>query len=94
MSRSFLRWGREDEDQDEAPPSPTLPLCRIINPSPSPQPPPPNPHPRQGSAKDQPLATVLTRASVLCNERGAHGFFYQQHANGHEIIGFYRLGLG
>jgi hypothetical protein len=33
---------------------------------------------------------VLGYGAKLCQERGAHGLFYQQHTNGHEIMGFYR----
>ena len=43
-----------------------------------------------GADKDRPLPWILAHGSKLCTERGAHGFFYQQHNNGHEIIGFYQ----
>jgi hypothetical protein len=32
---------------------------------------------------------AMNKAVKLANERGAYGFFYQQHTNGYQIVGFY-----
>jgi len=41
------------------------------------------------AAKNQPLPVTLQWCAARGAERGAAGFFYQEHANGHEIVGFY-----
>lgn len=40
--------------------------------------------------KNKPLPWILDYGAQICKGRGAYGFFYQQHTNGHEIIGFYQ----
>jgi len=39
--------------------------------------------------KGNPLPEVLNYCERRAQKRGAVGFFYQQHTNGHEIVGFY-----
>lgn len=39
--------------------------------------------------RGQVIAATLRYCEHRCIKRGAAGFFYQQHANGHEIVGFY-----
>ena len=39
--------------------------------------------------KHQPLAVVCAYAERRAAEHDAVGYFYQQHSNGHEILGFY-----
>ena len=41
------------------------------------------------SAKDRVLAATLHYCEQRAQKRGAAGYFYQQHTNGHEIVGFY-----
>eukprot|EP00966_Prymnesium_polylepis_P190077 4404863-Prymnesium_polylepis.1 len=41
-------------------------------------------------AKNQVLAATLAYCEARAAARDAAGFFYQQHTNGHEIVGFYR----
>ena len=41
-------------------------------------------------AKNLPLPDVLAYCESRAWKRGSVGFFYQQHANGHEIVGFYQ----
>jgi len=41
------------------------------------------------SARHLPLPGVLAYCESRAGQRGAVGFFYQQHTNGHEIVGFY-----
>ena len=42
------------------------------------------------SAKDRVLAATLHYCEQRAQKRGAAGYFYQQHTNGHEIVGFYQ----
>ncbi|GMH77997.1 hypothetical protein TL16_g07620 [Triparma laevis f. inornata] len=42
-----------------------------------------------GEDKNRPLNWILQFGARMCDEKDAQGFFYQQHTNGHEIIGFY-----
>ena len=46
-----------------------------------------------GKAKNRSLPWLLEYGGRLCRERGAHAFFYQQHGNGHEIMGFYQTAI-
>ncbi|GMH98778.1 hypothetical protein TrST_g11139 [Triparma strigata] len=42
-----------------------------------------------GDEKNRPLNWLVQFGAKKCDEQGKYGFFYQQHTNGHEIMGFY-----